>query len=199
MARKLSGGLVGQPSVGAINVAPTAVVTAAENQDITLSPAGTSSLVVTNNVVLNAQSDLRFADSDSSNYVGFQAPATVSVNRVWTLPAADGTVGQVLATNGSGVLSWNNLGAITGNLTVSGTAIFNGGDLNLTPVTSISLTGTQLNGFVEGATTYSSITYTSVGGERKVTGFTATTTGISPRVVTITYAANGTIDTFTVT
>ena len=41
MARKVSGGLTGSPSVGALNVAPTAVVTAADDQNITLSPAGT--------------------------------------------------------------------------------------------------------------------------------------------------------------
>ena len=61
---------------------------------------------ITGDVTLNAQSDLRFADADSSNWVAFQAPATVASNVTWTLPAADGTVGQVLSTNGSGVLSW---------------------------------------------------------------------------------------------
>jgi hypothetical protein len=60
----------------------------------------------TGDVTLNAQSDLRFADSDSSNWVAFQAPATVASNVTWTLPAADGTDGQKLSTNGSGVLSW---------------------------------------------------------------------------------------------
>ena len=33
--------------------------------------------------------DLRLNDADSSNYVGFKAPTTVSSNIVWTLPAAD--------------------------------------------------------------------------------------------------------------
>ena len=58
------------------------------------------------NVTLNAQGDLRFADSDSSNWVAFQSPATVASNVTWTLPSADGTTGQVLSTNGSGTLSW---------------------------------------------------------------------------------------------
>ena len=58
------------------------------------------------NLQLNAQSDLRFADSDSSNWVAFQAPTTVSANVTWTLPATDGSSGQVLSTNGSGTLSW---------------------------------------------------------------------------------------------
>jgi len=58
------------------------------------------------NVQINAQGDLRFADADSTNYVGFQAPTTVSTNVVWTLPAADGGAGEVLTTDGAGTLSW---------------------------------------------------------------------------------------------
>jgi hypothetical protein len=58
------------------------------------------------NLTLNAQGDLRFADSDSSNYVAFQAPSTVASNVTWTLPSADGSSGQALVTNGSGTLSW---------------------------------------------------------------------------------------------
>ena len=61
---------------------------------------------LTGDITLNAQSDIRFADSDSSHYVGFQSPSTVSTSLVWTLPAADGSANQVLKTNGSGVLGW---------------------------------------------------------------------------------------------
>jgi hypothetical protein len=59
-------------------------------------------------LTLNATGEMRFADTDSSNYVGFKAPGTVSANKIWTLPATDGTSGQLLSTNGSGVLSWVN-------------------------------------------------------------------------------------------
>lgn len=58
------------------------------------------------NVQIGSQGDLRFGDSDNSNWVAFQAPATVSSNVTWTLPNADGTSGQVLSTNGTGTLSW---------------------------------------------------------------------------------------------
>ena len=51
--------------------------------------------------------DLRLKDADGSHYVGFASPTTVSTNKVWTLPAADGTSGQFLKTNGSAVLSWD--------------------------------------------------------------------------------------------
>jgi len=55
---------------------------------------------------LNAQGELRLADSDSSNYVGFKSGATVTTNTIWTLPTADGTSNQALVTNGSGVLTF---------------------------------------------------------------------------------------------
>ena len=58
------------------------------------------------NVQLGTQGAMRFADADSSNYVAFKAPAIIGSNVTWTLPNTDGTAGQVLITNGSGVLSW---------------------------------------------------------------------------------------------
>ena len=67
-----------------------------------------------NNVTLPGQADLRFADSDSSNYVAFQAAATVSSNVTWTLPSADGTSGQAIVTNGSGTLSFGDAGVSKG-------------------------------------------------------------------------------------
>ena len=71
---------------------------------------GFNAKTFSSNVTLNAQSDLRFADSDSSNWVAFQAPATVASNVTWTLPSADGTADQALVTNGSGTLSWADSG-----------------------------------------------------------------------------------------
>lgn len=69
------------------------------------------------NITVNAQGDVRFADADSSHYVAFQAPATVTSNVTFTLPAADGTSGQVIQTNGSGTLSFVTSG---GNLISQG-------------------------------------------------------------------------------
>jgi hypothetical protein len=48
-----------------------------------------------------------YEDTDNgTNYVQLTAPATLSANRVFTLPDADGSVQQFLRTNGSGVLSF---------------------------------------------------------------------------------------------
>lgn len=65
----------------------------------------------TTHVQIQSGSEIRLNDSDNTNYVGFKSPTTVTTNYIWTLPSSDGTSGQVLQTNGSGVLSW---GAGTG-------------------------------------------------------------------------------------
>jgi hypothetical protein len=72
--------------------------------------ATTPAAVTSTTLTVNAANDLRLADTDSSNYVGFKAPATVTTNKIWTLPSADGTAGQVLSTNGSATLSWATAG-----------------------------------------------------------------------------------------
>jgi hypothetical protein len=105
MGRRVTNGTVGSSGIGNFTVSGTTLV-GPSNSDITLDPVGTGVLKVAGDTQLNAQGDLRFADADSSNWVAFQAPATVSSNITWTLPATDGTAGQALVTNASGTLSW---------------------------------------------------------------------------------------------
>ncbi len=81
---------------------------------------------MTGDLTLNAQSDLRLADSDSSNWVALQAPATVTSNVTWTLPATDGTADQTLSTNGTGTIAWvdrSRLVVEATKATTSGTSI----------------------------------------------------------------------------
>ena len=66
----------------------------------------TDSWTSSEHLFLSATKELRLADTDSSHYVGFKSPGTVTSNKVWVLPAADGTAGQALSTDGSGNLSW---------------------------------------------------------------------------------------------
>lgn len=49
-----------------------------------------------------------------THYVGFRAANEVIDNVLWTLPDADGLSGQVLSTNGGGVLSWVTAGGGSG-------------------------------------------------------------------------------------
>ena len=119
----------------------------------------------TGNVTINAQGDLRLADSDSSNYVGFQAPATVSSNLLYTLPGADGSAGEQLTTDGSGTLSWSaavNVAAasltgttiaanvVTSSLTTVGTlgGLTIDGDVTFTGASSNGLWDKSANQFV---------------------------------------------------
>ena len=73
---------------------------------------------------VSGQKEIRYLDSDSSHHVGFKAPATVTSNVVWTLPATDaGVSGYVLASDASGNLSWVDPGSstnptFTGDLTL---------------------------------------------------------------------------------
>jgi hypothetical protein len=102
--------------------------------------------------ITGSQGELKFADADSSNYVGFKSPATVGTNLIWTLPATDGTSGQALVTDASGVLSWADAGGNTGrtlfNYAITGTTTTvtgsdSGGD-------TLAYTAGQLDVFVNG-------------------------------------------------
>jgi hypothetical protein len=95
-------------------IAVSKLASGTARQFLQINSAGTAPEWVSD-ITLNGQSDLRFADSDSSHYVGFQAPATVTTNLIWTLPAIDAAVsGYALVSDGSGVLSWGRAGGASG-------------------------------------------------------------------------------------
>jgi hypothetical protein len=55
--------------------------------------------------------ELRFYEltAGGTNYTGFKAPNALVADVIYTLPTADGSSGQVLSTNSSGVLSWTSI------------------------------------------------------------------------------------------
>lgn len=65
-----------------------------------------STLIVPGYIGTSNEGLVRFYDADGSNYIGLKSPATVSSNLTFSLPSTDGSSGQVLKTNGSGVLSF---------------------------------------------------------------------------------------------
>ena len=147
MARKITGGLVGSSTLlGAVQITSDNALATAADQNITLSPGGTGQVISTANIQLNAQTDLRWADSDSSNWVAFQAPATISSNITRTLPAADGSNGQVLTTNASGTLSWSSKSIAVSDQTSSATIHYpiisttTSGDLSSANVSTTKMT-----------------------------------------------------------
>jgi hypothetical protein len=144
MRRVGSTAVVGGSSGGGTQIVGPGGVTDGDKGDIVVSGGGNTWLIdtgvitgnkfspsltfsTTGNITLDNQADLRFGEATGhgGNWVGFQAPATISSDVTWTLPAADGTTGQVLSTDGAGTLYWGTGGAgVTdgdkGDITVSG-------------------------------------------------------------------------------
>lgn len=79
---------------------------------------------VTASAIAGAELQLPEATDNGVNYVAVKAPNALAANTTFTLPAADGTSGQVLQTNASGSLSFGNVAAANGGtgLTSPGTA-----------------------------------------------------------------------------
>ena len=107
-----------------------ATLPAISGANLTSLPADATKLplaggTLTGDLLLDNQKDLRFveADANGSNYVAFQAPAAITSDITWTLPATDAAVsGYALVSDGSGTLSWAAAGG--GAKGGSGEAIF---------------------------------------------------------------------------
>jgi hypothetical protein len=86
-------------------VSITGLSTTATGTVLTLSDSANTTTV---NLIIDNQKEIRFRETtaNGTNYVALKAPASVSADLTFTLPATDGTNGQVLTTNGSGVLSF---------------------------------------------------------------------------------------------
>ena len=106
---------------------------------ITISATGTglptTGGTLTGDLLLDNQSDLRFgeATANGSNWVAFQAPASIASNVTWTLPATDAAVsGYALVSNAAGTLSWAQAG---GAVIVDGGNFANGSSIVTTSST----------------------------------------------------------------
>jgi hypothetical protein len=90
-------------------VSITGLSTTATGTVLTLSDSATTSTV---NLIIDNDKEIRFreATANGTNYVSLSAPASLSADLTFTLPATDGTANQVLVTNGSGVLSFATVG-----------------------------------------------------------------------------------------
>jgi hypothetical protein len=86
-------------------VSITGLSTTATGTVLTLTDSASTSTV---NLIIDNQKEIRFRETtaNGTNYVALKAPASVSADLTFTLPATDGTNGQFLSTNGSGVLSF---------------------------------------------------------------------------------------------
>jgi hypothetical protein len=135
--------------------------------NLLLVDAGADTVSIDGTQQLANQTPLRFGDSDNSHYVALRSPATVTTNVTWDLPATDGTVDQVLKTNGSGVLGWSSAGAFASTSEVSGTHTTGSVTSGSASLTVASATGITSGMFIVGegiapGTTVSSIASTTV-------------------------------------
>jgi hypothetical protein len=96
-----------QAAITTASTLDAGTVTTVQRKGLEVKPYGTGA---------GQTGELRFDELAASggNYVGFKAPDTLSGDQVWTLPAADGTSGQLLSTSGSGALVWVSGAAPTG-------------------------------------------------------------------------------------
>ena len=105
------------------------IITSASNGDVVIDPAGTGAIVLRSDDIqfegagTLTMSSLKFHEASAlgSNYVALKAPLSVTNDVTWTLPAADGTSGQVIKTDGSGALSFTTV-VSTVNPVMQGTA-----------------------------------------------------------------------------
>lgn len=109
-----------------------------------------------------------YEDTDNgTNYVGFQAPASIPSNVTWVLPSADGSSNQVLATDGAGTLSWVNQtggggggGGGTSTTTTQFTAT--GGQTTFSVAYTVGQIGVYMNGALLASADYTASNGTSV-------------------------------------
>ena len=78
---------------------------------------------INTSIELLARAEARFQDASGGQFVGLEAPATVSSSFVLTLPAADGSSGQFLKTDGSGALSFDTVSSAADDLTIGDAAV----------------------------------------------------------------------------
>jgi Chaperone of endosialidase len=113
MGRKVSIGVVGSGGgLGTIVAGGSGntLTTAVTNQNLIIDPNGTGITQIVGAAQLNAQSELRLADADSSNYIGLKAAGTIGSNYTLTWPAAvTGVAGYALTSAIDGTLSWTSL------------------------------------------------------------------------------------------
>ena len=110
MGRKVSIGVVGSGGgLGTIVAGGSGntLTTAVTNQNLVIDPNGTGITQIVGAAQLNAQSELRLADTDSSNYIALRASGTIAANYTITWPAAvAASNGYVLTSQTDGTLAW---------------------------------------------------------------------------------------------
>ena len=147
MARRISTGIQGRNVLGSLSTSQNTIASVVEDDDIVLDPSGQGEIHSEANILIKDSKILKLGDSDSSHWIGLNAPATVTSNVTLTFPDSAGTNGYVLTTNGSGTLTWENVAVqVADNIASDGAAYYplvtnatSGG------ITEVKITSTKLS------------------------------------------------------
>ena len=122
MARKITTRVTGAPLLGSLFTTTNTVKTLATDENLLLDPNGAGLVNVIGYIKTSGPaSGLQLEDGDASNKVTISVP-DLNSDYTLTLPTTDGDSNQVLQTNGSGTLSWADLGVtITDDTTTNAT------------------------------------------------------------------------------
>ncbi|RZA26139.1 MAG: tail fiber domain-containing protein, partial [Proteobacteria bacterium] len=126
-----------QAPITSSSVIDTGTLTTALQNGVQLKPFGTAT---------GESGELRFSEliANGSHYVGFKSPDLIASNKIWTLPATDGSSGQVLSTNGSTILGWTSIGALASQSSVTSAEITDGTIVNADINASAAIADTKL-------------------------------------------------------
>ena len=165
-------------------------------------------------------SELNLTHSNG-NKVKLTTPDTLSANKTFKLPGADGSSGQALVTNGSGALSFSSVSGLVlamgyssdgsdSNTTVNGTTLYAGSTLAMTRVSATSKyilrIGAQIyrpttssRGYLKYQVKVNSGTYNTTPGDgSRYSWYVGDETHENYREVTMTYLSPGSVgDTLT--
>ncbi len=111
----------GAPSFSGQPALATGIITNGQNA-VQINPFG---------VPAGNTGEIRFLELavNSTHYVGFKAPDSIAANKIWVLPAADGSANHFLKTDGSGNLGFTQ---VTAAMIGSGAALTKTDDTNVT-------------------------------------------------------------------
>jgi len=105
--RRITTGIQGGPIIGSLTTLDNTIKSIETNDDIIFEPNGTGETKFGSNIMVNAAAVMKYADSDSSNFVGLKSPNTLAGDYTLTLPLTDADVAnKALVSDGSGQLSW---------------------------------------------------------------------------------------------
>lgn len=168
-----------------VTISGNNITTNATNADLVLVPNGTGTVRTAAIVEIAGEDSLngeiRFEDSNSSNYVAIKAPDVVASNVTLTLPVDDGTSGQALITDGNGVLSFGAAGAVVTND-------------ESTNAERLVYVGSITSGALTAATQDSGFTYNPSSGTLTAATFNGALSGTAAIATTVTLVETNTTD-----